>query len=202
MKNLISPLFILVALVLQSCSPRVVTSRPNEADLSDYKTFAYLPNASIDDSKSKFDTDKVNGRIVQVLNKQMKEAGYTLDRTMPDLLVLISKNVETEVGVDKDPVYATYPYDRYNAVGTVSPYYNDYYYNDYANYGNVIGYETDLYKYKEGSLMVTLVDRESSEIVWRGATADEIYGSSTTSEMMDLVENIFTEYPLDSSARR
>lgn len=193
--------FLAVLLVLQSCSPRVVTSRPNDADLSKYESFAYLPNATLDVEDGKFNTEKVNTRLVQILNRQMMDAGYELDRDRPDLLVILNLNTNTEVATDREPVYANYPYDPYNS-SAVSPYYNDYYYRDYVGYNGIVGYEYDTYTYKEGSVVVTLIDRKTRSVVWRGATADDFYNQSNTTAMMDLVKNIFEEYPLENTARR
>lgn len=200
MKNLSLILMLLFGIVISSCSPRVVTSRPNAADLSAYETFAYLPNAEVEVENSDFQKDKVNRSIINTVNSQMRQEGYSMDRENPDLLVLIATAKDTEVAVDTDPVYANYPYAS-GGINRVSPYYNDYYYSGYYDYPAIVGYDTDTYRYQEGTLVITLVDRASREIVWQGTTSDNIYDSTTTDEMVDLVRNVFDEYPIDNARK-
>jgi hypothetical protein len=38
----------------------------------------------------------------------MQKLGYTLDRTNPDLLVLLSTSTDLDTNITKEPVYATY----------------------------------------------------------------------------------------------
>ncbi len=192
-------LSLLLLFFLSSCSPRVTTSRPTQADLSRYSSFAYLPNADVQMARET-DNEKVNAGVVSEINRKMKQQGYTLDRDNPDLLVLASVRTETEVRTDTDPVYAAYPYAN-SGVRTVSPYYGNYYYNGYYDYNNFVGYDTDYYKIKEGVLVISLIDRETGQTVWRGMTSDALNNQSTSAKAMDLVSNIFKEYPLEMKSR-
>ncbi|MGB5983381.1 MAG: DUF4136 domain-containing protein [Nonlabens sp.] len=195
MKNpkLYSFLF-LIAIVVTSCGPAVTTTKSNNADLSSYNSFAYLPNADVNMPDRK-QNDKVNSLIIESVNSNMMDAGYKLDRDNPDLLVLISTKVNQETETDTDPVYATYGY--YNRTNLrVSPYYNNFYYNNYNTYQTVAGYDTDTYTYKDGTLIVQLVDRKKNKTVWKGVSGTSIYDGATTSAMRTLVNTIFEEYPL------
>ena len=60
----------------------------------------------------------------------------------------------------------------------------------------VVGYDTDTYNYKDGTLIIQLVDRESNETVWKGISSTSIYDSSDTIALANLVDVIFEEYPL------
>ena len=202
MKIFFLPLMLFtLALLCFGCSPRVTTAQPTQADLSNYRTFAYLPNADVEMQDTGMDQDEVNSRIIQTVNLQMEKLGYTLDRSQPDLLVLVSVKKTQETARDTDPVYATYPYGT-SGINTVSPYYNNYYYNDFYRYGNVVGYDTDTYNYTEGTLIISLVDRETRNMVWKGMTSESIYSGSTTDELVDLVDTIFDEYPTTGRARK
>ncbi len=202
MNRLISLCLLLLAgLFSIACSPRVTTTQPTDADLSKYRTFAYLPNADVSLPNAEMDQEQVNSQIVQTVNNQMERKGYTLNRDNPDLLVLISVKREQETAVETDPVYATYPYATYG-VNTVSPYYNNYYYNDFYNYGSVVGYDTDTYNYTEGTLIISLVDRQSRNTVWKGMTSESIYRGNTTEEIVKLVDDIFDEYPVKGRAKK
>lgn len=204
MKFLIPIAGLLLGLIMSSCSPRVATSRPTQADLSKYRTFAYLPNADVQMERAE-DAERVNSYIIDNVNTEMKNQGYRIDRDNPDLLVLISTRTATETRAERDPVYAnttyaTYPYATYGR-RTVSPYYNNYYYNGFYDYSGVVGYDTDYYKVKVGTLVITLIDRKTGNTVWRGRTSDAVTAATTVDEMISLVDNIFEAYPLSKSAR-
>ncbi|BAO55575.1 DUF4136 domain-containing protein [Nonlabens marinus] len=188
-------LLIAVATGIYSCGPAVTTTKPTNDSLKKYSTFAYLPNAAIDMPENSFSADSVNAMVLQQVNDKMMDAGYELDRSNPDLLVLVSTKVNQQTETDTDPVYARYGF--YNRPGlNVNPYYNNYYYRGYSTYPTVVGYDTDTYQYKDGTLIVQLVDRESRETVWKGISSTSIYDSSTTVALTNLVNAIFEEYPL------
>ncbi len=195
--KIFKPLLLAITLItFYSCGPAVSTMKPTDANLSNYNTFSYLPNATIEMPTDNFNTETVNSMIIQQINDQMMDAGYQLERDQPDLLVLVSTTVDQETETDVEPVYARYGY--YSDPGVrVSPYYNDYYYNGYNNFNNVIGYEADTYKYKEGSLIIQLVDRETRKTVWRGVSNTSIYDTASTIALTNLVNAIFEEYPLN-----
>ncbi|MGB8374271.1 MAG: DUF4136 domain-containing protein [Salegentibacter sp.] len=185
---------LIVGLAVFACGPRVTTSKTTSKDLSNYNTFAYLPNSSVEMPDKAFNDD-VNSAIVETVNNNMRKAGYTLDRNNPDLLVLISTKTNLKTETTTDPVYATYPY--MGGVATVSPFYDPYYYSGYANYTNIVGYDTDTYAYKEGTLIINLVDRETKETVWKGISSKSLYDQTNTAAIQDLVNQIFQEYPLN-----
>lgn len=184
----------LIAIITHSCGPAVTTMKPTNDNLDKYNTFSYLPNAALEmpDKNSK---DGVNRMVIQAINDNMIDAGYRLERDAPDLLVLISSKIAQETEVDREPLYASYGY--YNRPGlTVNPYYSNFYYRGYTTFPRVVGYDTDTYNYKEGTLIIQLVDRETNETVWKGLSSKSIYDSANTKAMTNLVNAIFEEYPL------
>ncbi len=183
-------------LLLLSCGPRVTTVNPAGTDVSNYDTFAYLPN-TVEVENKNYAEDDVNEAIINTVNTNLRQEGLNMNRQDPDLLVLISTKTDIETAVETDPVYARYPYTT--PVSTVSPYYSPYYYHGYNNYNNLVGYDTDTYRYKEGTLVVDLIDAETKETVWKGITSDNIYNERTTAAIADLVNEIFDEYPMDDS---
>lgn len=185
---------IFLTLAVVSCGPRVTTSKTTSKDLSNYDTFAYLPNSSVQMPDKSYNED-VNSAIIEAVNNNMREVGYTMDRDNPDLLVLLSTKTDLETETTTDPVYATYPYA--NGATTISPFYDPYYYSGYANYTRVVGYDTDTYAYKEGTLIINLVDRKTKQTVWKGISSKSVYNQTTTGAIEDLVNQIFQEYPLN-----
>jgi hypothetical protein len=196
MKKIQLILLFVVPLLLLSCGPRVTTINPVGSDLSNYDTFAYLPN-TVEVENKNYAEDDVNEAIINTVNMNLRQEGFDMDRQDPDLLVLVSAKTDMETGVTTDPVYARYPYTT--PVTTVSPYYSPYYYHGYNNYTNLVGYDTDTYRYKEGTLIIDLIDADTKETVWKGVTTDNIYRERTTAAIADLVDEIFDEYPMDES---
>ena len=191
MKIKVTLLLCLVFLVT-ACGPSVTTTKKNNADLSDYESFAYLPNSNFDDL-SKFETDnKVGLSIINSVNEKMKDLGYALDRSNPDLLVILSTNTDSEKTVSKDPVYATYP-AYYNTRYSVSPYYQNNYYYGYNTYTDVVGYNTDVDTYQEGTLILHLVDSETKNVVWKGQASDAIFQQNETQAIAGFVDDMFQE---------
>jgi hypothetical protein len=189
----ISVLFAFV--IVYSCGPRVQTVRPTQADLSTYETFAYLPNSTAEAPNKAYNDETVNETVIQTINFNMEQAGYTLDRTNPDLLVLVSTKTDIETATETEPVYATYPYQYNTTQVAVRPYYNDYYYYNYPSYTNIVGYDVDRYAYKEGSVIINLVDRETKKSVWKGISDTGIYNQTDTQVIRNLVNEIFKELP-------
>lgn len=197
MKNLkLLAVCTLISLIAFSCGPRVQTMKPNNVDLSNYQTFAYLPNSNVNLPNKRYNDETVNTTIIDAINMNMKNVGYTLDRDNPDLLVLVSTKTNLERDTSTQPVYARYPYTA--GVTTVSPFYSPYYYRGYNNFAGtaVVGYDTDTYTYQEGTLVINLVDRQTKQTVWKGVSSKNIYNETTNEAIIGLVDQIFSEFPL------
>lgn len=193
MKTLKFLWLVLVATVF-TCGPRVITEKLSNTDLRNYNTFAYLPNSNFDDFE-KFENDNSVGlAVIESVNQNMKDQGYTLDRDNPDLLVLLSTSTDVEKTIDSEPVYATYP-RYYHRRYAVSPYYANYYYNNYYAYNRLVGYETVVNKYKEGMLILRLVDTDSKRVVWEGKASDLIFQQDESAAISEFVDDMFDEFP-------
>ncbi len=198
MKRIYLLLFAFILFTVASCGPGVETARPSNVDLSKYSTFAFLPNSNAEVPGKSYNDESINQLVVESVNQNMREAGYTLERDNPDLLVLVSTRTEIERETTTDPMYATYPYTA--GVGSVSPYYNSYYYRGYNTFGGgIVGYDTDTYAYEQGTVIINLVDRETKQTVWKGVTSDPLYDQPNPQAMRELVNAIFEEYPLTES---
>lgn len=194
MKRLNLIVLLLVGAVLLGCGPRVATTKTTNKDLSNYDSFAYLPNSEIRMPSKSFDDESVNQAVIETINTNLRQAGYELDRQNPDLVVLVSTKTDVEVETTADPVYARYPYSP--GMTTVNPFYDPYYYSGYNSFTNFVGYDVDTYRYEEGTVIINLVDTQTKETVWKGVASESIYDQATIMEIQDLVNAIFEEYPL------
>lgn len=184
----------LIAMGFTACGPRVTTTKEKNVNLEKFNTFAYLPNSSLDIPKENYGDESVNELVIKTINANLQKAGYAINRNNPDLLVLVSSKVNYDEEATEAPMYASYPYVA--GATTVSPFYNDYYYNDFATFGGVAGYNTDNYSYKEGTVVVDIIERETKESVWKGSTSESIYDAGQTDAIAMLVNEIFKEFPL------
>lgn len=182
-------------LLMFSCATNVHTINPSGNDLSDYETFAYLPNTSVEVEGKNYADSSVNKTIVESVKMNLEGHGLDINRENPDLLVLISTSADVELKTDTRPVYATYPYQY--GVGRVSPWYNPYYFYGYSSYSPVVGYNTTTYSYKEGTLVIDIIDRVTKKTVWKGIANEQIYSQPTTEAIQDLVGDIFREFPME-----
>ena len=187
-------LFTVICLVtlLGSCGPTVQTVKTSNVNLSNYRTFAYLPNTNFDDKEVGFNDSSVGYSVIQSVNTNLEKNGFELDRESPDLLVSIRTKMDVDKETVRDPMYATYPYAT---VRPVSPYYDPFYYTYYNDYTRIIGYDRDTYKIKEGTLMIDLIDRKTKEVVWRGTASDQIYQSNNSEAISEYVDDIFDKLP-------
>lgn len=197
MKNVCTMVVTLLAMVLvSSCGPTLSTTKMTDKNLGNYQTFAYLPNTNFEvPDQLDAQRSRVAQAIIKALNKNMKDAGYELDRKDPDLLVLLSTKFDTERMRDVDAVYASYPYDT---PYPVSPFYQNYYYWDYQRYTDFVGYDVDYSSYKVGTLIVDIVDRQTKKKLWTGTAEQAIYQQDTSDKVATYVDAIFDEYPANS----
>lgn len=194
MKKLhINLMVVVVMTILWSCGPKVTTIKNTENDLSAYNTYAYLPNTNFEKPDyNAIPTENLTPAVIDAMNNNMQKAGYTLDRENPDLLVLLSSDIDPKYDATVSPVFASYPY---TTPYPISPYYQAYYYWGYDDIGDIIGYSVDVDRRKEGSLAVNLIDRKTRQVVWSGTAKDKIYDIDTTVEVAEYVDAIFAEYP-------
>ena len=189
-------IYILLIVLISSCGPRVSTTKMGSKNLNQYESFAYLPNSNFEDLEN-FDSDQdVGMAVIQNVNRNMKSKGYELDRNNPDLLVLLETNTDMEKTVSNEPVYARYP-NYYGRTYGVSPYYQNSYYYNYGTIGGIVGYDRDVNRYKEGSLILTLVDSDTKNIVWEGVASDEIYREKDSRAIAQFVDDMFGEFPVN-----
>jgi hypothetical protein len=193
MKTIKTILLFSILILIFSCGPRVTTTNPEGTNLSNYNTFAYLPNTNAEVEGDMYNDENINTGIVEAVKTNLTQNGFELERSNPDLLILLSTATDREVGTTTDPVYATYPYTT--GVTSISPYYGSNYYYGYGGYNNVIGYDTDTYSYKEGTLVINLIDRKTKSTVWKGVATDAIYDQTSPGAIRQMVNDIFEKFP-------
>lgn len=189
----IAMLTIMVLALAIGCGPKVTTMKSTDKDLDNYKSYAYLPNSNFEmPNEMEANIDDVGKAVIEEMNRNMKRAGYELNRDDPDLLVILNTNLKPD-GMTAVPAnYATYPYKTKNPV---SPYYKPYYYWGYEKFNDIADYTIDVGSHFDGALEIDLVDRKTRNIVWSGKAKAPIYNNDTSEALASYLDSIFDNYP-------
>ena len=182
----------LILAVLASCGPKVETNKRVSKDLSIYDSFSFLPNQDTI-RNSELDNAFVNEVVIDEIVQNMENKGYRLERNQPDLLVYYHLMLDEEMAVNASPAYTNYSY--YTPGYYVGPYYRNYMYNNYFTVPRLAGADIDQVPYKEGTIVIDLIDRRTNEIVWRGKASDVVYFDNIEEELRDYINAIYENFP-------
>ncbi|HXB96052.1 MAG TPA: DUF4136 domain-containing protein [Puia sp.] len=171
--------FILAA--MNACSPsvKVTTDYDRSASFAGYKTY------HIYDAKGKGEISQLNAdRIINAVQATMNKKGFTGVAENQDLDV----NVMT-VTQDKKTVTANTNYYGYGGA-----------YRPYGYWGGAGGGSTttfNAYDYKNGSLIIDIVDTKTQKMVWQGVGNADIDGEVSNPDkfIQDAVTKIMTDFP-------
>jgi hypothetical protein len=150
----------------------------NRTNLSRYHTFAWMPPARNNDKANS--SMAADAKIKDAATTALQTKGLTLNQRDPDLIVSYSSVVGKGTRTYYYPNYygsGFYPGFGfglgYGGWGGWGSWYRPYYYAYGAPfmYGGSTGQET----YKEGTLIIDLIDRRSKQIVWRGFGVGEVH---------------------------
>lgn len=187
-----SGFLVLFSLLVISCGPKVNTSKKTAKNLESFTSYAFLPNQDTIQT-SNYDNAFVNEVVIDEINVNMQELDYRLDRNQPDLLVYYHLMLDEEVAVNASPVYTNYSY--YRPGYYVGPYYRNYAYNNYFTVPRLAGSAIEQIPYKEGTIVIDIIDRRTNEIVWRGRANDMITPTNLEEKLRNYVDAIFEEFP-------
>ncbi|WP_424493980.1 DUF4136 domain-containing protein [Salinimicrobium sp. GXAS 041] len=192
LKNYFFGVSFILTLFIVGCGPKVNTDKKTSRDLSNYSSYSFLPNQDTI-LNSNYDNDYINEIVIDGINQNMKEQNLRLERSQPDLLVYYHIMFDEEMAVNASPVYTNYSY--YRPGYYVGPYYRNYLYNNYFTIPRIAGTGIEQVPYKEGTIVVDLIDRRTNEIVWRGRANDVVQAGNLDQEIRDYINAIFEEYP-------
>jgi hypothetical protein len=175
-------LLLLVALLTASgCGSSISVNHDFDvnAPFVDYKTYNWIekPATAPGDPKTAVQSnDLLDKRIKNAINDALAGKGIIPNTTAPDVLIVYHVNVQDKVQVT-DWGYR----------------YSDYYWG----WG---GREVDVYNYKEGTLIIDLIDAKTNNMVWRGAGQKALESGNRTPEQIDasvrkVVGAILEKYP-------
>lgn len=174
MNRLLIPL--LVGILAAACSPqiRVYSDADPDYDLWTYRTFDWGQKVKIEEGKNPLHYNELNDkRIKSAVQEQMVMRGYQLTSENPELIL------HYHIIVDDRSVVSTEPYG--------------YHYGPYW-----MRLQTNVYSYREGTLILDLMDSKTNNLIWRGwavSAIDEIDPEKVDGLIQKAVSRIFKKYP-------
>jgi hypothetical protein len=162
----------IVMLLFAGCSPyQYYAIQSDQVSMNKYHTFAWLPPA--DTTKNIKISDITDDRIRESITAILESKGLVLRAPQPDLLVRYTVDVNERVKAFNDPVYVYNYHNRYPQV--VRYHDHRYFYYPYnAPFPVYIGANIVPVPYKEGTLIIDLIDRGSRKVIWRGYAIGEV----------------------------
>lgn len=169
---------LIAMMVFSSCEPALkVRSRYDKTvDFSRYRTFTVSGNESLIRALSQVNYE----RVLTSIRNEMRKKGFTEIRETPDLMVNVSAIVNSKASVSSN---------RYYEYGSV--------YRPYT-WGPGVSYSAyDARYYKDGSLIIDVVDAEVRKLLWQGIGTKEIDSPSKHPEkdIPKAVESIMVGFP-------
>lgn len=190
MKKKMLMLFCTVAFLAACSSYKYYAVSNKPLSEQNYKTYAWIPDGTAKGSKI-YNNDVAADRIVESADHELTKRGLTLDNKNPDLLIRYTAGVNKETKSYSEPVY-------YNEPARLSPrigYYKGraFHYYDYYNPMPIyVGDRERNITVKAGSLMIDLIDRKTSKVIWRGWAEGEVDNAEKTiNDLPMVVANIF-----------
>lgn len=175
-------LFLLMLAILTGCSPqiRVYSDSDPDYDLWTYQTFDWGAKVEIEKGKNPLQYNELNDkRIKAAVQDQMTRRGYQQTSENPDLIL------HYHIIIDDQSVVTTEPYGYH-----YSPYW--------------MRLQTNVYSYREGTLILDLMDKKTNNLIWRGwavSAIDEINPEKVDELIKTVVARIFRKFPKTSERK-
>jgi hypothetical protein len=174
---------IAIAFVAAGCAsgPDIQADYDKAADFGKYRTYGFVSKAGTDTSEFK----SLATQIIQgAAAREMESRGYTRSET-PDLVINFKGKLEEKTDVQSVP----------------SPYYGPgwgyggWYGAPFGGYG---GTEVTTHRYKVGTLVMDVVDREKRQVVFQSGVEDVVTKKMLENREQaigDAVGHLFSRYP-------
>ena len=196
----------LAILLTVSCSTyrNVYSDYDKSIDFSQYTTFAWAPDSTMeertDHDVTRFDNDIVRNNAKNYVSHALTQRGLLIDIESPDLVLeLVLLNEKKEL--------ITYHTHRYMGYYYYSPFYFPYYY-PYPQYYTWDGWgyynpfldpeaRTVTKTFMKGTVIINMYDRKLQRLVWTGSAEGDIYDPSYIHfDVHPAIDRIIKEFPV------
>ena len=182
-------------LILSACSSYDFYSvNSSKADISKYRSYAWIRG---NESKLEdyYDSDIAEDKIIESANAALESKGLKLDNRRPELLIRYTAVVDSRSKTISDPVY----YQGPSMYVPVRAYYRGrqvYYYRYYRPFPVYVGSEQRKVEFDEGNIIIDLIDKKSSRVVWRGVARGQVDNpEKAVSDLPKVIGKIFKKLP-------
>ena len=171
---------IIVAVFASACAPSVKVSADYDRaiNFSAYKTFSMYAIKA--DNVNQLNQD----RIEKYIRWEMSKRGYVESNSSPDLKVNAVTVLKNRRGVAASTTYSGYGV----------------FYRPYGVWGvPVAGYTSvSTYDYKDGSLVIDVIDAKANKMIWTGSAVAELYNQPKNPEeaISTTIAKIMAGYPV------
>ena len=159
----------LIALLSSCSSLNISTDYDPTQDFSKYKTYRWARIKERDPNDILSKNLMLRKRVQEAVNKDLQEKGFEkLDSGKPDFIVFVHAGVQQRMNV--------YHHGGYNYGGWWGPY----------------GGYTSVRHYKQGTLVVDIVDTEEKELSWRGIASDVVQSYSDPEAVQEELDYVIS----------
>jgi hypothetical protein len=205
-KNIYLMLAVTFVSILSACSSyNYYTAAANKTNLSAYRTFAWAAQQR-NPNKQWRPLDEIgNGKLQEATKQALISKGLTLEQQNPDLLVryatVTGRGTKTEF-------YSPYYGGFYGGWGYGGGWYRPWGYGYGWGWGGPWGYGgwgggyAQKVHYKEGTIIIDLIDSRTQQVVWRGYGVGELHNpKQTMRDIPKVVEGIINQLQLTPSRK-
>lgn len=167
----------LIIVCASSCATvRVQTDYDPAADFTRLRSYAWQPRPPRADADPRISNDLLDARIRSAVDRVLQARGYqvTTDAT-PDFHVAYIVTIDTRTDIHTVPV--SYGWGWWGVMGT----------------------ETYVDRYEQGTLLLDIIDTGSNKLIWRGSAAARVVDDDSPEErtrrVNDAVEKILERFP-------
>jgi hypothetical protein len=180
-----------ITLLMNCTTANIYSNYDKTVNFQNYKTFAWSPYHQ-NHSNSLIDNDIVAKNIRETASKELESRGLQANIDEPDLLIDYDIFLKDRVRTEQYPIYNyRYNYRRAYPYRPWGRYYNP------RNTGYSTSYERRQVPYKEGTLIIELIDRKTNTMIWHGWAVETVDDPNTYQEDINKdIQAIFKRFPL------
>lgn len=161
----------ILALILQGCSStNVTTDYDRQANFGSYKSYNWMPAPDRMSRNPLLDNSLMRKHVENAVINVLATKGMYAIQLSPDLLIAYHLGVKEKIDVNS----WGYGYGRWGAWGSPN---------------------VDVRQYKEGTMVIDLVDAKTKELVWRGIGKGAIGSGDPEVKIREAVTEILSMYP-------
>lgn len=164
--------------VISACSSRYdyYQAARNRTNLSGYHTFAWMQSTG----SARSDANAADAAIKDAATAELTQKGLILQQRSPDVLVaythVVGRGSRTNYyNMYNNNFYGGWGYGGLGYGGFGWGGWNRPYYNAYGAPFSYAGTSVTKENFKEGTLVIDVVDRRSKQLVWRGYGVGEVH---------------------------